>query len=60
MKYGSPFAFGIMATTGRLANDGTAAPAAAGRGVVTERTSQTLVTATISEPAMTAPHSTAT
>ena len=63
-KYGSPFAFGIIAITGRLPfGAGRTAAAVAGALAGTpaiDRTSQTLVLATISDPVMTAAHSTAT
>ena len=55
MKYGSPFDFGIMATTGRLPPVAAllAGAVSAGRS---PRTSQMLVPATISDPPSTAQH----
>ncbi len=67
MKYGSPFAFGIIAITGRrpadvvgrAADDAGAAPERPS-DEASERTSQTFVPATISDPARMAAQRTAT
>ena len=60
-KYGSPFAFGIMAMTVRRgAADGAALRPAGAAPSLHRATSQTLVPATISAPATMAPQSTAT